>query len=321
MNAKTIRETTTSRFLYPKSSPSKRMFALWYFGSLILVWTIVGHTFLGFEQSWASPFVAVATAVAVTWLLEIIRANGAGEKPRFAGGVTAFGSTFIPALIPGLAVAMLLYPNENLMPLAFASALSIASKVLIRVRLGNATQHVFNPSNFGITLTLLLFPAVGLAPPYHFTENLTGVAHWILPLGILASGLVVHGYATGRLPLCAAWIVGFVAQGAVRSLLFGIPWNVPLMPMTSAAFILFTLYMIPDPATTPLDAKRQVGYGLGLAAVYGILISAHIVFGLFIALFAMSAMRGLGLAWNGRNRTVSAPVMAGAASAAGDARA
>jgi hypothetical protein len=27
---------------------------------------------------------------------------------------------------------------------------------------------------------------------------------------------------------------------------------VPLTPMTSAAFILFTLYMIPDPATTPL---------------------------------------------------------------------
>ena len=127
----------------------------------------------------------------------------------------------------------------------------------------------------------------------------------------LASGLVVHGYATGRLPLCAAWLLGFVGQGAVRSLLFGIPWNVPLMPMTSAAFILFTLYMIPDPATTPLDAKRQVAYGLGLAAVYGILISAHIVFGLFLALFIMSALRGLGLAWSGRSRTASAPVLAG----------
>ena len=115
----------------------------------------------------------------------------------------------------------------------------------------------------------------------------------------------------GRLPLCAAWLLGFVGQGAVRSLLFGIPWNVPLMPMTSAAFILFTLYMIPDPATTPLDAKRQVAYGLGLAAVYGILISAHIVFGLFLALFIMSALRGLGLAWSGRSRTASAPVLAG----------
>jgi hypothetical protein len=29
------------------------------------------------------------------------------------------------------------------------------------------------------------------------------------------------------------------------------------MPMTGAAFILFTLYMIPDPATTPLPGNDR----------------------------------------------------------------
>lgn len=298
-------ETVTSKYLYPKGSPERRMFALWYFGILITLWNIAGHTFLGFEQSWASPVVAVGTAALVTLLFEHLRAATQHDKVRYLGGVNAVASTFIPALIPGFAVGMLLYPNESLLPLAFAAALSIVSKVLVRVPFGNGTQHIFNPSNFGITITLLLFPAVGLAPPYHFTENLTGMAHWLLPFAILLTGLVVHGFATGRLPLCAAWLLGFVGQAIVRSHLFDIPWNVPLMPMTSAAFILFTLYMIPDPATTPLDWKRQVAFGLAVALAYGVLISLHVVFGLFLSLFLVCLLRGcvIALARFSRGRT------------------
>lgn len=285
-------ETITSRYLYPKGSPQKRFFALSFFGALILIWNVAGHTFLGFEQSVATPVVAVLVAALMIWVLEYLRSWSQGDTPRYIGSASAFASTFLPALIPGLAVGMLLYPNENLAPIAFAAALAIASKVLVRVPFGNGSQHVFNPSNFGITLTLLAYPSVGLAPPYHFTENLTGVALWILPAGILISGFCIHALYTGRLALCIAWLTGFVVQGLVRAFIFDIPWIVPLTPMTSAAFILFTLYMIPDPATTPLDKRRQVIFGLSVASVYGCLISMHVVFGLFIALFLVCLVRG-----------------------------
>ncbi len=308
----TIAQTITSRYFYPQGSPQRRMFALCYFGALILLWNIAGHTFLGFEQAWAAPVTGVLVCVAMTLLGEHLRAWAADEPVRYLGGPAALAGTFIPALIPGLAVAMLLYPNDNLMPIAFAAALSIASKPLVRLPVGGGgsgggSQHVYNPSNFGITFTLLAFPAVGLAPPYHFTENLTGAAHWLLPAGILASGLVVHGLATGRLPLCAAWLAGFVGQGLVRAWIFGIPWNVPLMPMTSAAFILFTLYMIPDPATTPLAPRRQIAFGLGMAAIYGMLISMHVVFSLFIALFITSTVRALLMLRRGRQTAAANP--------------
>src|SRR5256884_5702925 len=55
----------------------------------------------------------------------------------------------------------------------------ITSKALLR--LPNDQRHLFNPSNLGITVTLLAFPSVGIAPPYHFTENLTGSWDWLLP--------------------------------------------------------------------------------------------------------------------------------------------
>jgi hypothetical protein len=268
------------------------MVALWYFGVLITIWTIVGHAALGFEQSYAQPIAGVSSAVVTTFVLEWLRAWSAREKPRFIGGFSSLASLVLPAWISGLAVSFLLYPNEKLGPILFAAAVSICSKAIIRVRIYGGTQHIFNPSNFGVVLTLFLFPWVGLAPPYHFTENLTGVAHWLVPAGILVSGILVHFLCTGRLPLCLAWLAGFVAQASARSFMFGIPWIVPLMPMTSAAFVLFTLYMLPDPATTPLDRKQQICFGLVVAACYGVLLSLHIVFGLFVSLFLICLLRG-----------------------------
>ena len=65
--------------------------------------------------------------------------------------------------------------------------------------------------------------------------------------------------------------------------------------MTSAAFIIFTLYMIPDPATTPLKKTRQALFGFSVAMVYGALQLLHVVFGLFFALLIVCAIRGLSL--------------------------
>jgi hypothetical protein len=76
---------------------------------------------------------------------------------------------------------------------------------------------------------------------------------------------------------------------------FGMPLVVPFVPVTSAAFTLFTLFMIPDPATTPIKPLRQIAFGLSVAAIYGMLFVIHVVFGLFIALCVTSASRGFGL--------------------------
>ncbi len=167
---------------------------------------------------------------------------------------------------------MLLYSNERLWPIAFAAALAIGSKVLFRAPVApGRTQHIFNPSNLAVACTLVLFPQVGFAPPYHFTENLVGMWDWILPGIVLVTGLIIHSLFTGRMPLVVAWVLGFALQAQIRAYLFDIPPLVPLAPMTSAAFILFTLYMIPDPATTPIQSWRQALFGFAVAMVYGLI--------------------------------------------------
>jgi hypothetical protein len=282
--------------MYPHGKANLRHFSLFYFAGLLLVWNILGHTVLGFEQAWIQPFVGFTSACLAQLIIEWVECRLEKRPARYQGDWVTRIAFFLPAFISGIAVAMLLYPNDRMMPVVFGSVLSIVSKGLFRAPVDNGkTQHFFNPSNFGITVTLLFFPWVGVAPPYHFAENTVGIWDWLVPAIILCTGLFLHGYATKRLPLIAAWIGGFLAQAFIRHLAFGVPLAVPLAPMTSAAFIIFTLYMIPDPATTPLKVSRQILFGLAVAAIYGYLQISHLFFGLFIALTIISALRGAAL--------------------------
>lgn len=292
----TTQAFNTTLLFYPKKSPGLRLFALWYFTGLMILWNVLGHTVLGFEQSWAAPVVAIAASIVVSMLLDWVDARASGRELRFTGSLADF-LNFLPAsLIPGFACSMLLYSNERLWPVVFAVVLSIGSKLMFRAPVGNGrTQHVFNPSNLGVGATLVLLPEVSFAPPYHFTENVTGLWDFGVPALILITGIIIHALFTGRLPLVAAWVGGFIVQGVVRAALGGTPLVVPLMPMTSAAFIIFTLYMIPDPATTPLQPGRQAVFGVFVAVVYGLWQALHLVFGLFYALLLVCALRGLSL--------------------------
>jgi Na+-translocating ferredoxin:NAD+ oxidoreductase RnfD subunit len=271
-----------------------RLGGLRRFAVAITVLNILGHAFFGFEQSFAQPIVALASAYSVELLLELIDARCNRRPLRFlGGGARKFVDFLLSAHITGLACAMLLYANERLGPVIFASVVAICSKCILRVPAGNSTRHFFNPSNFGITVTLLVFSWVSIAPPYQFTENMTGIGDWILPAVMICAGTFLNARFTHRLPLIAAWLAGFVAQAALRSLLFDTPLEPGLMPITGVAFILYTFYMVTDPATTPAGRRDQIGFGLSVAAVYGLLMAAHVVFGLFFALTIVCAFRGL----------------------------
>lgn len=305
---------------------SDRLGGLRRFAVAITILNVLGHTYLGFEQSWAQPFVAVLTAYGVELLLESIDALANRRRPRFVGGGPRRLVEFLlSAHITGLACAMLLYANERLGPVVFASTVAIASKYILRAPLGRGTRHFFNPSNFGITITLLAFAWVGIAPPYQFTESMTGAGDWVLPGVIVCTGTFLNARFTHRLPLIAAWLGGFFAQAVLRSLLLDTPLASALLPMTGVAFILYTFYMVTDPATTPAGPRAQVAFGAGVAAAYGLLLVVHVVFGLFFALTIVCALRGLGLyvkAWaaarvtKGATAEVAAPLAVTTASAA-----
>src|SRR5215218_1616781 len=187
---------------------AKRLGGLRRFAVAITILNVLGHTVFGFEQSWAQPLIALLTAYGVELLIEIVDARATTRPLRFAGSPRAFVDFLLSAHITGLAVAMLLYANDRLLPIAFAAAVAVASKAIFRVPVAHGSRHFLNPSNFGITATLLLFPWVSISPPYHFTENLYGAWDWILPGLIVISGSLLNARFTGRLALVATWLTG-----------------------------------------------------------------------------------------------------------------
>jgi enediyne biosynthesis protein E5 len=278
-----------------KSNSLDRLGGLRRFAIAITVFNILGHTVFGFEQAWIQPLVSVFTAYVCEIWFELVECYIQRRKPRFSGGWRNMVDFLLSAHITGVACAMLLYSNSRLMPIVFATATAMASKAVLRVTVEKGSRHFLNPSNFGITLTLLLLPWVGIAPPYHFTENIHGWGSWILPAIIVLSGSFLNIKFTRRICVALGWAGGFFAQALVRNLIFGTPVAAALMPMTGVAFVLFTFYMVTDPATTPCQSRGQLLFGSLVGVTYGALVILHVVFGFFFALTLVSLARGITL--------------------------
>ncbi len=271
-----------------------RLPALRRFAFAITLLNLVGHLYLGFEPSYAQPLVALGTAYSLELLLEWVDSRARHRAPRYAGGPAALASFLLPAHISALAVAMLTYANDRLWPVMFASALAIGSKHVFRVMTASGRSvHVFNPSNFGISATLLAIPSVGISQPYMFTENLGPVGDVVLPIVMVTAGSFLNVRLTKKVPLILSWLVGFALQAIVRTALVGHALRSELMPFTGLAFLLFTFYMITDPATTPASPSGQIAFGLAVAGTYAVLVVCHVVFGLFFALSLVCAGRGI----------------------------
>jgi len=283
----------------PRPAPpkvDKRVAALRRFAVSISVFTIVGHVFLGFEQAPITPVLALAVSYTTALLFEFLDSWATGRTPEYTGGFGALVTFLLPPHITALACAMLLYGNASVWPYLFAVTVASASKHLVRLRVNGRLKHVLNPSNTGIVVTLILFPWVGIAPPYQFTNNFHVVVPWALPLGILMLGTMLNSKLTGKMPLILGWAGGFVLQAVVRWLVLDHALVGALLPMTGVAFILYTNYMITDPGTTPRKPRNQVVFGLTTALVYGVLVVSDVVFGLFFALVITCVLRGVVLA-------------------------
>lgn len=271
----------------------ERVGGLRRFAIAITLLNIAGHMWLGFEQSFAQPVVALLAAYFTEFVLEWVEAVSMHRTPRYLGGWQRTIDFFLSAHITGLACSMLVYANERLWPIAFAAVVAIASKAIFRVPVGHKTIHFMNPSNFGIVITLLVFPWVGIAQPYQFTENLAGPGDWIMPAVVICTGTFLNTKFTRRMPLIAGWVLGFAAQAVIRHLWYGTPLAPKLVPMTGVVFVLYTFYMVTDPATTPSRPRFQFLFGAAVAFSYMVLVNFHIVFGFYFALAIVTSTRGL----------------------------
>jgi hypothetical protein len=278
----------------PPGHDPKIVKALRRFAISISAFNIAGYIFLGFEQPWIWPFVAIATGYTVELVLEMIGSRVEGRAPRYAGnGMRGLIEFLFPAHITAIALNMLIYVNDRIWVMIFAVTLAVAAKWILRAPVRGKLRHYMNPSNFGILMVLVLFPWGSIAPPYHFTEGLNDWGSWILPAIIIITGTMLNAKLTGRMWLIFGWLSVFALQAIVRGLLFDTAIPAALSVMTGVAFILYTNYMVTDPGTTPSKPGAQFAFGAGVAVVYGLFMVAHIAYGLFLATAIVCLIRGM----------------------------
>ena len=259
------------------------------------VFTLLGHTLFGFEQSWAQLFVALATGYATALLFEWVDARANGDTPGFmGGGYRKVVDFLLSAHMTAITLSFLLYVNQRLWIMALAVTLAIGSKYVLRVRQNGRLQHFMNPSNFAIAVVLATYQWTGMLP-WSFTIELSGAADWIVPLVIVALGMRLNLLFTGRLPTVMAWLATFVVLAVCRSWLLGKGVAAELAILTGIPMVLFTLYMITDPQTSPSRLRSQILFGAGIAVAYSVLLMLHVNFTMFYSVTVICAMRGLWL--------------------------
>ncbi|MBV8695390.1 MAG: RnfABCDGE type electron transport complex subunit D [Chloroflexi bacterium] len=243
-------------------APSLRDPRLFMIG-VLTIYTLVGQTLLSFDHSWSQ----IITSLIIACVLDVAVSYWKTRK------------LVLPAsgVITGLSLGLLV-EAVPLWPFIVAPLLAIGSKAVIRFQ----GKHLFNPSNFGLTVLLLLFP----------TTVTTLAAQWSGSLLIVMVILVIGGFTTFRVSrwdLVSAFVVSFAVMALVEDMLTHRGLAFVYGPMFGAAFQLFTLSMLTDPKTTPETRLMRVLFGVSIAVIDAFLRLWDFQYSLFVALLIVSA--------------------------------
>jgi hypothetical protein len=226
----------------PAAAPARRLDPRWYQIAMLSALLGYGVFGLGFDLGWTHIAAVIGTALLTQFLC--------GRLWR----LPAFDP--LSALISGIGLCTLLRTN-GIAPAAFAAALAIASKFVLRWR----GKHLYNPTN--LALVVMLIAGAGWISPGQY-GHLAFVA-----LLMVCVGLTVVCKAA-RSDVTLAFLGTYAAILFGRSLWLGEPLTIPVHRLQSGLLLQFAFNMISDPRTTPDSRRGRVLFGVLVAVGAGI---------------------------------------------------
>jgi enediyne biosynthesis protein E5 len=178
----------------------------------------------GWVTSYSPTFVTILAAIGAELLFA-----------RFAYGKWP---SPVSAYITGISAGILIKSPE-LWPFVLCAVISIASKYALRVR----GRHLWNPTNFGVTVLLLLAPLHTASLSVQYGNVIwSNVLIWTLGALIL--------WKIGKLHIPVAFAVVYLLLSPYRAWATGNAWLTEVAPLTGPMYQLFMFFMITDPKTT-----------------------------------------------------------------------
>jgi Na+-translocating ferredoxin:NAD+ oxidoreductase RnfD subunit len=176
----------------------------------------------------------------------------------------------------GLSLSLLLRTHNPLLWVA-ASVIAMGSKYLIR----SNGKHRFNPSAFAIVALLLTSSQVWVSP------GQWGTRLWLLALAGSMGCLILSRVA--RLDIACAFLSCHAALLLFRAWSLGDPLAIALHQVQSGALLIFALFMLTDPRSTPDSRSGRLLFGAATAGIAHILLFRfQIREGLLFALILVS---------------------------------
>jgi Na+-translocating ferredoxin:NAD+ oxidoreductase RnfD subunit len=225
----------------------------------ITVILLAGHLSFGILESYEKTLLAIVVSILAELVLGRIFV---GKWPHLAS-----------AYITGISVGILVR-SPAFWPYALCSLISITSKYVLRVK----GRHIWNPSNFGISV--LLFLAADTAASLSIQWG-----NFMLPMLVIwALGSVII-WRLKRFHITGTYVVSFLAFALVRAWISGNPWLSEVAPLTGPEYQLFIFFMITDPKTTVRGVKGQCLVAFLVALVEMVFRLNQVVYAPFYALF------------------------------------
>lgn len=265
----TARGAAASLWLLPSAADPRIPFA-----SILTAYAVLGCTVLSFNRTPLQILLTVAAACALEMALHYL----------LRGRTLVFP---LSAYISGLSLALLLNYANNPYLLFFPVYFAIASKYLLTYE----GKHVYNPSMFGVALSLLFGgDLITTAPAYQWGGT------WAMSAFMVTAALSLYVFKIGRNALILSFLGFYLLQILLRAYIMR--WYLPpeallLGTLTSAPFFLFVFYMITDPQTSPPDPRRQVALALVLTLVDLFFHALTSLYTFFYAAFSVATGRFL----------------------------
>ena len=278
----------TSATLTPPQVPARKpLFSLdnrYIAPAFITCILLGGNLSFGMLESYQKTLLSIVTSV----VLEIVL------------GRIFFRKWLHPAsaYISGISVGILVR-SPAYWPYALCAALSITSKYVLRVK----DRHIWNPSNFGISVMLFLAAETVATLSIQWGNYL-----WpMLVIWALGSVIIARLH---RFHITGIYVASFLAFAFLRSWMIGSPWQSEVAPITGPMYQLFIFFMITDPKTTVRSKRGQCIVVFLVALLEMILRLRQVVYAPFYALFFVGPVAMLVEIWLDTRRANSAKVVA-----------
>jgi enediyne biosynthesis protein E5 len=236
-------------------SPENRYLAPAFITCILLT----GHLSFGILESYKKTGIAIVAGLLTELILGRIFT---GKFPNLAS-----------AYITGISVGILVR-SPAVWPYLLCAVVSIMSKYVLRVK----GRHIWNPSNFGISVLLFLAPETVATLSIQW-------GNYLLPMIVIWCLGSVIIYRVRRFHITVTYVISFVAFAFLRSWITGSPWQSEIAPLTGPMYQLFIFFMVTDPKTTVRKKFWQCVAVFLVAAVEMILRLNQIVYAPFYALF------------------------------------